>query len=133
MEQKDYILREIEKISVMLRGILGWIAKRKDEQVHDQYDEVRKELIEAARIDLEEFIHQDINNVDKVLSRVSGFNSLNIECFADILAELEIPSDKEKEVLFKEKAIALYEYVNRIENTFSFDRESKVARLRAEL
>ena len=93
MEQKDYILREIEKLGVILRAIMtkifGGNANNPLPQ-EKQFEEVTQELLENANFDLRAFIRMDDARAIKYLEDRMDFNIPNLEDLALILEKLGV-------------------------------------------
>jgi len=91
MEQRDYILREIEKLGMILRAIMtkifGGNANNPLPEVK-QFEEVTEELLENAGFDLKAFIRMDDDLAIKYLEDRRDFNIPNLEDLALILEEL---------------------------------------------
>ncbi len=93
MEQRDYILREIEKLGVILRAIMtkifGGNANNPLPQ-EKQFEEVTQELLENANFDLRAFIRMDDARAIKYLEDRMDFNIPNLEDLALILEKLGV-------------------------------------------
>jgi len=91
MEQRDYILREIEKLGVILRAIMtkifGGNANNPLPQ-EKQFEEVTQELLENANFDLRAFIRMDDARAISYLDERRDFNIQNLEDLALILEKL---------------------------------------------
>ncbi|MDD4500537.1 MAG: hypothetical protein PHP15_09110 [Bacteroidales bacterium] len=91
MEQRDYILREIEKLGMILRAIMtkifGGNANNPLPEVK-QFEEVTEELLENAGFDLKAFIRMDDDLAIKYLEDRRDFNIPNLEDLALILEKL---------------------------------------------
>jgi len=91
MEQKDYILREIEKLGVILRAIMTKIFGGNANNPlpeEKQFEEVTEELLENADLDLRAFIRMDDARAIKYLQERRDFNIQNLEDLALILEKL---------------------------------------------
>ncbi len=91
MEQRDYILREIEELGMILRAIMtkifGGNANNPLPEVK-QFEEVTEELLENAGFDLKAFIRMDDDLAIKYLEDRRDFNIPNLEDLALILEKL---------------------------------------------
>ena len=80
MEQKDYILREIEKIGMVLRAILKKLTGSSDNpaiQIEKQFEETKEMLASQMDFDLEDFIAQNEADSMHYLSQFKGINLEN--------------------------------------------------------
>lgn len=129
MEQKDFVSREIEKISVMLQNLIGKFFSSKTIQ-EQQTTEVliNKELLEQSGIIL--ILNQ--SDFDFVLSKNKGFTFKNTELLADLLFTLG-NNEFSKNLIYLSKAFELYTYVDQKSKTFSLDRITKINTLKSNL
>jgi len=126
VEQKDYILREIEKIGLVLRAIRQKIFGIKDnEEIHHnkEVEEAKLMLFKELDIDLDTFLLKDFEETNTYLNNIHGFNVENIDQLADCIYQIHVynKSDKSKQII--EKALQLYELSNLKSKTYSFERE----------
>ncbi len=134
MEQRDYIIREIEKISTMLLGLLGKLRVIKSQVV---FENERRDFInefeESVGVSIDEIISADLNDLKGMLTREKGFDFGNIDILSDLLYEFSLLMDRcdRKETL--EKSIILLEYVDQEGKIFSMERKVKIEELRKEV
>ncbi len=135
MEQRDYILREIEKIHVVLQAIMGKIMGGNTDipGVNEDFEQLNKQLVEDTRVDLKELLRSDNKQFDHVFKKAYGYNESNIELFADMLAEMAKKAEGNMKNQLNQKALETYEYVDGLSNSFSFNRKSKIDTLKRKL
>lgn len=137
MEQKDYFLREIEKIGLIISAIrqilLGGPKENLAITIDVQIQRAKELLYNRIGLDLEKFLSMEVNQSWAYLSEFDGLNIINIEKFADLLFLIGVngPSDRQK--IFLEKALFLYEKTNLESKTFSFERNSKINEIQKRL
>jgi len=129
MEQKDYILREIEKIGLVLSGIRQKIFGTKDNEgihLNKEVEEAKLMLFKELDIDLDTFLLMDFEETNTYLNNMHGFNVENIDQLADCIYQIHVynKSDKSKQII--EKALQLYELSNLKSKTYSFEREKNM-------
>jgi len=130
MEQKDFILREIEKISVMLQYLIGKFIPSKTIQEQQTTEElINRELQEQYGKDLNFILNVDQSNFDSVFSKNKGFTYENIELLADLLYTIG-NNEHSKNPKYLHKALELYNYIDVKSKTFSFERVSKINTLK---
>ena len=134
IRQNDYILREIEKISIMLQGLLGKMIRRKEEGVISNEDEFNgwiNTLPEKEMIDLDEILASDKKKLQVLLTETKGFNETNLEMLADLLTNIPLPENHpvKQEYLFK--ALEIYHLADEKYKTFSFQRNTRMEELRS--
>ena len=89
MEQKDFILREIEKISIMLQYLIGKFVPSKTIQEQQTTEElINNELKEKYGNDLDYIINLNQSEFDAEFTKNKGFTFENIELLADLLFTL---------------------------------------------
>ena len=130
MEQKDYILREIEKIGALISYLLGKYKPAKSIQEQEETEElINKKLLEDYGKDLNFILNINESDFDKEFSQKKGFNDENIELLANLFFTLgNSQHNKHKPYLLK--ALSLYNYIDEKSKTFSFERTNKINNLR---
>ena len=130
MEQKDFILREIEKISIMLQYLIGKFIPSKTIQEQQTTEElINKELQEHYGNDLNFILNVNRSDFETVFSKNKGFTYKNIELLADLLYTLG-NNQYLKDTIYITKALELYEYIDTKSKTFSFERTDKINKLK---
>jgi hypothetical protein len=130
MEQKDYILKEIEKIGLVLKMIFNKIAGNEVNDslaLENQFAEAKGLLLQETGFDTALFLSLKKSETEQYISKLSGFNCSNIELLADILKVTGMKTESVMSKEYLERALHLYELSNSIDKTFSFDRESKIS------
>lgn len=136
MEQKDYILREIEKMAAILGAIRQKLFGGSDNlslSVEKQFEETKGMLLNDAGFDLEKFMSLDKAEGNAYLSGIKGLSVENIELLAECVAGLGSCGKSDTFRLYYEKALQLYDYCNDISKTFSFEREERIEAIRKTL
>jgi hypothetical protein len=133
MEQKDYILREIEKIGVLLRLIFNKLARKEGgigAPIEYQFEDVKSLLLEEIGFDLDLFLSLKDSEIEQYLYKFNGFKDANLELFADVLKEFGLNSDTEQAKKSLASALKIYELCNSKDKTFSFEREEKIQEIK---
>jgi len=129
MEQKDYILREIEKMGMMLRAVITKIFGGNANNAipeEKQFEEVTEELLENAGFDLNGFIQMDDSRAVKYLEDRKDLNIRNLEDLALILEKLA----GENRLLLQQKALLILEHCRDTDRTYSIERENRIGALK---
>ncbi len=130
MPQRDFMMREIEKIGAMLRMLIRRRFEQKDtKDGEEEIAEIAEGLALESNVQLEELIDLKKEEFDAYFEKQTGFNADNLEMLADLLAHISEFADQEKSIKYKQKAIELYTYIDETEKTFSMQRMGKVQRL----
>lgn len=129
MEQKDYILREIEKMAAILGAIRQKLFGGSDNlslSIEKQFEDTKDMLLKDAGFDLEKFMSLDKAEGNAYLSSIKGFSIDNIELLAECVAGIGSGSNSDLSRQYYEKALQLYQYCNDKSKTFSLEREEKI-------
>jgi hypothetical protein len=132
VEQKDYLLREIEKIGQMLRMILERIGRRKEKETTtfaDHEQEVNGWLKEETGFELEEFMNLQGEQEAQYLKGLKGFNSPNLELLADVLMALGTDDRGSAGPDYLYGAKKLYAACEKLERSYSMERQEKMNQL----
>ena len=85
MERRDYLLREIEKIGMIMSAIRQKVFGGKDNlaiTIEQQMLALRAMLLNDANLDFDKLMNLDSSGTDEYLSNLNGFNVENIELLA---------------------------------------------------
>lgn len=136
MEQKDYLLREIEKLGIVIRAIqqkifggsgLPAITPERQEA------EAREMLLSEINFDLDRLMQMDQVESEKYVNGFKGFSIENIEALAAFIAKIGFSKQSEPSRTYIEKALQLFEICNMKSRTFSFEREIHISALSSAL
>ncbi len=133
MEQRDYLLREIEKIGMVLRAIRQRLFGGTDElaiSIETRTETLREMLLDEAYLNLDELVALDPAETERYLASLKGFNTENIELLAKTLSELSMTGDSGDSRTMLEKALQLYEICSLRDRTYSFEREAAVNQIK---
>ena len=136
MEQKDYLLREIEKIRLLLKLIFNKIAGKEANQAktaENQSEETKGLLLGEIGFDLDLFLSMKENEMGLYLSGFKGLSVSNIELLADIIKAMGMDAESVISRRYLQFALRLYTHCNSLDKTFSFNRENKISELKKTL
>jgi hypothetical protein len=132
--EKDFIKREVEKLNLLLTGLIDKTKVAKPNDVKKTIDEINEALKENFNLSLHEI--SSIEN-DEFLGRLSNYDEILLEKLAELLYEIiqnpdsaTLSQDFEKNSISK-KAIVLINYIDSISTTFSLKRMQIKNRLKA--
>jgi O-acetyl-ADP-ribose deacetylase len=129
MDQEDYLLREIEKIGVLLKMIFDKIAGKEGTHalsVKNQFAEEKGLLLDDTGFDIDLLLSLETSEIEKYLFGFNVISGSNIELLADILKEMGMEPGIVRNKEYLTRAAQLYEYRNSSDKTFSFERERKI-------
>lgn len=133
MEQKDYLLREIEKIGLLLRAILNKLKLSSDNgavTLEKQFEDEKAMLLNEVGFNIDEFASRNDSEIEQYLSKYEGIRGGNLELLADVLMEAGFKTENNMTTAYFDKALRLYELCNSLDKTYSVERESKIKELR---
>jgi hypothetical protein len=136
MEQKDYLLREIEKIGALFSLIFSKLLGKELKvalSVERQFEDEREMLLRDAGFDMELFLSLKEKEIQEYLAKFSGINTANMELLADIIKEMGMKSEPVSGKVCLKKALSLYELCNATDKTFSFERVDKMNEIKSAL
>jgi len=134
MEQKDYILREIEKIGILLKAILNNLFGKKENfatTLENQFEKTKELLINEINFDLDKFLYLNKSDSKDYLTKFKGINTENLELLGEIIFQFGINGQTDNKRLFFEKALQLYELCNAKDKTFSIERENRIKEIKS--
>lgn len=133
MEQKDYFLREIEKIGLVLRAIFNHLTGRKEDlsiPINTQFDITIEQLFGEIGFDFNHYISLDEDASEAYLIGFDGMNSENLELLADIVYQLWLNGKSNNPKVLLHKALHLYQLCEQLDKTYSYNRERKILEIR---
>ena len=129
MEQKDYLLREIEKIGIIIRAMLQKFFEKQDNlaiRPEKQLEDAKGMLFKDLSFDLDKFILLDNEASTIYLSSFEGFNVENIEHLAVFIAQIGFNGETGNSETYLEKALYLYELCNVKSKSYSVKRAANI-------
>ena len=129
MEQKDYILREIEKIGMIISSVRQKLFGGNENlsiTIVEQINDLKEMLLSETNFDLDKFLF--LNNDDSIeyIFSFKGFSVENIEHLAEYISEMCISDNSGSSKKYLEKALLLYELCNMKSKTYSLERETNI-------
>lgn len=129
MEQKDYILREIEKIGRIIGFIRQKLFGSKENlslTTENQINDASGMLMKETDFNLNKFLSLNIEESNEYISSFRGFSNENIELLADCICQICMNDSSADSKKYLEKALQLYELCNLKSKTYSLQRENKI-------
>jgi hypothetical protein len=134
MEQRDYILREIEKISVMLLAMLGKFKRIKSKkQFEQERGMIDSALKEAGELSIDKLISFTDEEIISYIDKNKGFDTGNMELLAELLDVFAENLPEEESRNLNKKAVLILEYIDHETRTFSMERSLKLKSLKEKL
>jgi len=125
MERRDYLMREIEKLTAAIKRLIGLVEDMNSANFEESIQQINKELTNQFGFDL-----TDISTMTDAdfLKTIETIDQQNLEFFTELLSEISKKVTffkKEKDENTKElalKAILLLDYIDKTSKTFSLKR-----------
>ena len=139
MVRRDYLQNQIDLLGRVLGKVLADLLGLKNTgEINEGIKVTYQALKEELNIDLEELLKLSNEDFIHEIQTVHKFNSYNLEILAEILFVISEQTFNKK-LLENEtlsihlKSIALFQYVEKLENTYSFERNLKIDQLKKRL
>ena len=117
----DYILKEIDKIGILLRGILHKLKLIKDNSDEFSVEDTKLELVEKLHIDMDELLAKD--DFIRILVEEHEFDEPSMELFAEVLADMAFAAERvEDRHRFGRAACEIYKFQDVRHAPASFNR-----------
>jgi hypothetical protein len=118
-EEKDYLQRDIERITLFLKIMLKRIAGLNDENFQPQYDELEKDLNEQVDFSLEELNHL---NKTRLVQKIESMHLEHIEKLVEIAYEVVGKTSFNNKKKLVNNVLLMIGYIDEKSNTFSLRR-----------
>jgi len=129
MGQEDYLLREIDKLGMVMRAILNSLAGGKENfaiALEKQFEETKETLLNEINFDLDKLLKLNDEEIIEYISGFKGFNHSNLELLAEITAQFGFNGKPYEKRIRLEKALLLFEICEQYDKTFSIERENRI-------
>jgi hypothetical protein len=129
MGQEDYLLREIDKLGVVMRAILNRLSGGKENfaiALENQFEETKEMLLNEINFDLDKLLKLNDSEMKEYISVFKGFTYGNLELLAEITAQSGFKGKPEEKRIRLEKALLLFEICEQSDKTFSIERENRI-------
>ncbi|MHC1690197.1 MAG: hypothetical protein AB9833_05130 [Bacteroidales bacterium] len=136
MEQKDYLLREIEKIGLIISAIRQKLFGGKGNlslTVENQFETLKEMLLTETNFDFDKFLSLNIEESNEYICSFKGFSAENIEHLAECISEMCLRDKYRGSKNYLEKALQLYELCNSKSKTYSSEREATIMSIKSVL
>ncbi len=134
MEQTDYILKEIEKVGVVLKAIRQKLLHDTDNlsiSIEKHIGETKERLRDELFFDFDKIFLSDAQELDSYFNAFNGFNTDNIERLAEYVSQIGfIDNNSARSKEYLKKALQLYDFCRQKSKTYSFEREEKIAAIK---
>ncbi|MCL2511945.1 MAG: hypothetical protein FWF09_07840 [Bacteroidales bacterium] len=129
MIQRDFILREIERLGVIFNAIRQKAFGGKENlafTLENQIEQTKGMLLSETNFDLDKFLDLGIEKSNEYICSFEGFNVENIELLAECLSQIGFNDKCDSSRKYLEKALQLYELCDLNSKTYSFERATNI-------
>ena len=133
MVQRDYILREIEKMGAIINAFRQKIFGGSENlaiTLEKQIENSKEMLLNEMNFDLDKFLTLNTEGSNEYISGFEGFSVENIELLADCLSQIGFDDNCDSSKIYLEKSLQLYELCNLKSKTYSFEREANISAIK---
>ena len=125
MEQRDYLMRQVEQLGLVLEKIFSKLLNLKDNSI-ESIVAVNQVFTEELGFDMTQI--NDEKWID-ILKNKMNFDNVNLEKLADIflfIAENNLTNERDQ---LYQKCLIIYQYLEKSTRTYSFERNFKIKNL----
>jgi hypothetical protein len=131
MRQDDYFLRQIDILGRILGKILTDLLKKKSSgEIMDSVEVTAQALKSELDIDLSSLLLVGNENLVEFLKTEKKFGEQHLEKMAELFFIVGQDLKNEKALLYLEKSVTIYEYLNKTSSTYSLDRIYKIDKIK---
>jgi hypothetical protein len=136
MEQRDYIQKQIDQLERVLAKLLSSLLNLKSQgKINKAMKMVDQNLKKELDLDVQAIMAIPTENLIEILKDKKNLNIENLGSLADILFLLGAshPAKGAKsEILFKQ-CLTIFEYLEKLETTYSFERHQRMEHIKTML
>ncbi|MDD3320313.1 MAG: hypothetical protein PHS59_02585 [Paludibacter sp.] len=129
MPKEDYLLKYLEKLSRVIAAMIGLREKGFLDDSIKLAEETYKELLD---LDIDKLLKMPVSEFS-VLLKTTGYSAKYLEALAELTTELAnsfmILKNEQAQNIYT-KALEIYSLLNEKDKTFSFERETKISKLK---
>ncbi len=136
MPREDFLLKEIEKIGLILNAIRQKLFGGKDNlsiTIEQDIQDAKGKLFSEMNFDLDKFLSLNPEESNEYLPQFKRFGINNLELLAEIISEMGFNTSSENSKTYLEKALQLYEFCESTDKTFSFERAENINKIKDHL
>lgn len=133
MEQRDYLKKQIDQLGQVLAKIFSDLLGLKNSgQINAGLEITSQALKNELNIDIQALLDIPTDNFIDTLTTQKNLTNDNLDKLAEILLLIADNRQDDDKKLY-EKCLTIYEYLEKVENIYTLDRQWKMKRIKNEL
>jgi len=133
MEQRDYLKKQIDQLGQVLAKIFSDLLGLKNSgQINAGLEITSQALKNELDIDIQALLDIPTDNFIDTLTSQKNLTNDNLDKLAEILLLIADNRQDDNKKLY-EKCLTIYEYLEKVENIYTLDRQWKMKRIKNEL
>ncbi|MDD3875557.1 MAG: hypothetical protein PHT69_02990 [Bacteroidales bacterium] len=135
MEQRDYLMRQVNQLARVLGKVLfDLLGLKNSGEIIESINITTLSLMSELDIDLDELVSIKRDELIHTLIDKMGFNNENLETLSEILMQMGDNFFKinnlNKGESYCQTSLFIYEYLEKADNTYSLARREKIEKLK---
>ena len=128
---RDYIMKQIDQLGTVLnRIVIALVQRKKGAPEELSFDQINALLTDHLDLDIPKLLLLDNNELTDVLKTEYNLTNELIGQLGDILYEIaELDQNVYSTEALYQKALTIFQYLEKHDNVFSFDRHQKIKKM----
>lgn len=133
MEQQDYLKKQIDQLGQVLAKLFSDLLGLKNSgQINAGLDITNQTLENELDFDIQDLLEIPTDKFIDTLTTQKNLTNDNLEKLAEIFLLIADNRQDDNKKLY-EKCLTIYEYLEKVENIYTLDRQWKMKRIKNEL
>lgn len=130
----DYFKKQIDQMARVLAALLTDILGLKNEgRIQEMEAHINSTFIKDLGFDFDEVMATPANDLVRFLVEKKMFSDVHLNHIANILFEVGVEQSQKEKPKYYTRALAVFEYLQTVSDTYSFDFMLKINRMKEEL
>ena len=130
MEQQDYLKKQIDQLGQALAKIFSvMLGLKNNGQINAGIEITNQSLKNEIDLDIENLLDIPTEDFINTLITQKNITNDNLDKLAEILLLIADNGQLDNKKLY-EKCLAIYEYLEKVENIYTLDRQWKIERIK---
>ncbi len=135
MQQDDYLMRQIEQMTQVLKALIGKLLGLKSENREEEIKKSTHEMLkEQLNTSIDELLTIPLEEITEFIVQKTGLVESNVELLAEILVlNARANTDNSEKISLFEMALELYHWSDIKSATFSLERQKHIQEIEDQL